>query len=60
MANQLNETIIGLDVGGTKTAVVEGTREAEILQRALSTKPSRRSRRASSRPSGARRRPGGA
>jgi glucokinase len=33
MANQLNETIIGLDVGGTKTAVVEGTRGAEILQR---------------------------
>ncbi len=26
-------TIIGLDIGGTKTAVVEGTREAEILQR---------------------------
>src|SRR5262249_6564119 len=26
-------TIIGLDVGGTKTAVVEGTRGAEILQR---------------------------
>ena len=26
-------TILGLDVGGTKTAVVEGTRHAEILQR---------------------------
>src|SRR5215813_5010708 len=26
-------TIIGLDVGGTKTAVVEGTSQAEILQR---------------------------
>lgn len=26
-------TILGLDVGGTKTAVVEGTREAVILQR---------------------------
>ena len=26
-------TILGLDVGGTKTAVVEGTRRAEILQR---------------------------
>lgn len=28
-----NATILGLDVGGTKTAVVEGTREAVILQR---------------------------
>jgi glucokinase len=28
-----NTTILGLDVGGTKTAVVEGTREAIILQR---------------------------
>ncbi|MDX2032014.1 MAG: ROK family protein [Blastocatellia bacterium] len=27
-------TILGLDVGGTKTAVLEGTREAHILQRA--------------------------
>jgi len=27
------QTILGLDVGGTKTAVVEGTREADILQR---------------------------
>lgn len=27
------QTILGLDIGGTKTAVVEGTREAEILQR---------------------------
>lgn len=27
------KTIIGLDVGGTKTAVVEGTAEANILQR---------------------------
>lgn len=26
-------TILGFDVGGTKTAVVEGTRDAEILQR---------------------------
>lgn len=26
-------TILGLDIGGTKTAVVEGTREGEILQR---------------------------
>ncbi|MEZ4699482.1 MAG: ROK family protein [Rhodothermales bacterium] len=26
-------TIIGLDIGGTKTAVVEGTRDAAILQR---------------------------
>ena len=26
-------TILGLDIGGTKTAIVEGTREAEILQR---------------------------
>ena len=31
MAN--NPTIIGLDIGGTKTAIVEGTKEAEILQR---------------------------
>ncbi|HMV48745.1 MAG TPA: ROK family protein, partial [Blastocatellia bacterium] len=27
------QTILGLDIGGTKTAVVEGTREADILQR---------------------------
>jgi glucokinase len=27
------QTILGFDVGGTKTAVVEGTREAHILQR---------------------------
>lgn len=27
------QTIIGLDIGGTKTAVVEGTAEAKILQR---------------------------
>src|SRR5262245_10321320 len=27
-------TILGLDIGGTKTAIVEGTREAKILQRA--------------------------
>ncbi len=27
------QTILGLDIGGTKTAVVEGTRNAEILQR---------------------------
>ncbi|MGH9765800.1 MAG: hypothetical protein ACREAB_00060, partial [Blastocatellia bacterium] len=26
-------TIIGLDIGGTKTAVVEGSAQAEILQR---------------------------
>ncbi|MFQ5822789.1 MAG: ROK family protein [bacterium] len=28
-----NYTVLGLDVGGTKTAVVEGTRDAQILQR---------------------------
>jgi len=28
-----NQTIIGLDIGGTKTAIVEGTKEGEILQR---------------------------
>jgi glucokinase len=28
-----NQTIIGLDIGGTKTAIVEGTKDAEILQR---------------------------
>lgn len=28
-----NVTIVGLDIGGTKTAVVEGTANAEILQR---------------------------
>lgn len=28
-----NQTIIGLDIGGTKTAVVEGSAQAEILQR---------------------------
>jgi hypothetical protein len=28
-----NHTIIGLDIGGTKTAVVEGSAQAEILQR---------------------------
>ena len=33
MSCQVSETIVGLDVGGTKTAVVEGTRRAEILQR---------------------------
>jgi len=27
------QTILGLDVGGTKTAIIEGTRNAEILQR---------------------------
>src|SRR5262249_13552154 len=27
------QTIIGLDIGGTKTAVVEGSAQAEILQR---------------------------
>lgn len=31
--NKKHETIIGLDLGGTKTAVVEGTINAEILQR---------------------------
>ncbi len=31
--NNQQETVIGLDIGGTKTAVVEGTFEAEILQR---------------------------
>src|SRR4030095_6387063 len=29
----VNQTIIGLDIGGTKTAVVEGSGRAEILQR---------------------------
>src|SRR5262245_21163300 len=29
----MSRTIIGLDVGGTKTAVVEGSAQAEILQR---------------------------
>jgi glucokinase len=36
MSNNSTETkvtILGLDVGGTKTAIVEGTRQAEILQR---------------------------
>ncbi|HEX2487836.1 MAG TPA: ROK family protein, partial [Blastocatellia bacterium] len=28
-----NQTIIGLDIGGTKTAVVEGSAQAEIFQR---------------------------
>jgi glucokinase len=28
-----NQTIIGLDIGGTKTAVVEGSAQAEILRR---------------------------
>src|SRR5215831_12908448 len=28
-----SKTILGLDVGGTKTAVVEGAYDAEILQR---------------------------
>src|SRR5262245_49490068 len=28
-----NHTIIGLDIGGTKTAVIEGSAQAEILQR---------------------------
>lgn len=28
-----SHTIIGLDIGGTKTAIVEGTKNAEILQR---------------------------
>lgn len=28
------QTILGFDIGGTKTAIVEGTRAAEILQRA--------------------------
>lgn len=27
------QSIVGFDIGGTKTAIVEGTREAEILQR---------------------------
>lgn len=35
-------SIIGLDIGGTKTAVVEGTREAHILQRVVfATRPER-------------------
>ncbi|HEY9430711.1 MAG TPA: ROK family protein [Blastocatellia bacterium] len=29
----MNRTIIGLDIGGTKTAVVEGSAQAEIFQR---------------------------
>src|SRR5215470_5560657 len=29
----MRQTIIGLDIGGTKTAVVEGSAHAEILQR---------------------------
>lgn len=29
-----DSTILGFDIGGTKTAVIEGTRQAEILQRA--------------------------
>src|SRR5215510_10678811 len=29
----MSQTIIGLDIGGTKTAVVEGSARAEILQR---------------------------
>lgn len=28
-----DSTILGFDIGGTKTAIVEGTRQAEILQR---------------------------
>jgi len=28
-----NQTIVGLDIGGTKTAVVEGSAQAEILRR---------------------------
>jgi glucokinase len=38
----VNHTIIGLDIGGTKTAVVEGSAQAEILQREeISTESSR-------------------
>lgn len=33
MLVESGETILGLDIGGTKTAIVEGTRQAEILQR---------------------------
>lgn len=29
----IGRTILGLDIGGTKTAIVEGTRDAQILQR---------------------------
>lgn len=37
-----NQAIIGLDIGGTKTAVVEGSAQAEILQReVISTEASR-------------------
>ncbi len=32
-SNLLTPTILGLDIGGTKTAIVEGTGHAEILQR---------------------------
>ncbi len=36
------QSMLGFDIGGTKTAVVEGTREAEILQREeLATEASR-------------------
>jgi len=35
-------TIIGLDIGGTKTAVVEGSAQAEILQRAEMATEARR------------------
>jgi glucokinase len=38
----VNQTIIGLDIGGTKTAVVEGSTQVEILQREeISTEASR-------------------
>ena len=33
MLRALTQTILGFDIGGTKTAVVEGTQEGEILQR---------------------------
>ncbi len=33
MLRALTQTILGFDIGGTKTAVVEGTLEGEILQR---------------------------
>ncbi|MDX1548502.1 MAG: ROK family protein, partial [Rhodothermales bacterium] len=42
MAAESEPTVLGLDVGGTKTAVVEGTRQGVILQRrALPTEAGR-------------------
>jgi len=42
MSQEEMDTLIGLDVGGTKTAVVEGTLQAKILQRVqFATRPER-------------------